>query len=310
MTPAPSTRPLEAADLGRVVGIDGTTSGRSRRGYYAKRFAFMEEDRGAVVALGAERDGQLVGFAFARFLDGEFGGETPAGVLDAIGVAPAAQGGGLGKELLRGIEEALARRGARQVRTQADWTDVDMVGFFSRQGFGLSGRIVLERTPATRLADEEEEDELPVRSMEERDVPAIVRLDRRITGRDRAAYYRRKAAEALRHGGVRVSLVAEVDGAFAGFLMARVDYGEFGRTDPIAVLDTIGVHPDFARRRVGRSLLEQLLRNLGSLRVERVLTELDLSQRDLLAFFARTGFGPSQRLSLEKAIPAPEQGDA
>ena len=140
--------------------------------------------------------------------------------------------------------------------------------------------------------------------MEERDVAAIVRLDRRITGRDRGAYYRRKAAEALRHAGVRVSLVAELDGVFAGFLMARVDYGEFGRTEPTAVLDTIGVHPDFVRRRVGRALLGQLLLNLESLRVERVLTELELGELELLSFFGRTGFTPSQRLSLEKAIPA------
>lgn len=302
-TTTATTRPLETADLARVVGIDGTTSGRSRRGFYTKRFAVMAEDAGAVVALGAERDGQLLGFAFARFLDGEFGGETPAGVLDALGVAPAAQGEGVGTALLRGVEGALAARGAKQVRTQADWTDLGMVGFFARHGFELSGRVVLERAPGARLDDEQEEDELPVRSMEERDLAAIVRLDRRITGRDRGVYYRRKAAEALRHSGVRVSLVAEVDGALAGFLMARVDYGEFGRTEPTAVLDTLGVHPDFTRRRVGRALLEQLLRNLGSLRVERVITELELGQLDLLAFFARTGFGPSQRLSLEKAIP-------
>jgi ribosomal protein S18 acetylase RimI-like enzyme len=270
----------------------------------------MAEDAGAVVALGAERDGQLLGFAFARLLDGEFGGETPAGVLDAVGVAPGARGQGLGRELLRALEDTLARRGGRQLRTQADWSDLDMVGFFSRQGFQLSGRAVLERTPDARLDDEREEDELPVRSMEERDVGAIVRLDRLITGRDRGAYYRRKAAEALRHAGVRVSLVAEVDGAFAGFLMARVDYGEFGRTEPIAVLDTIGVHPELAGRRLGRALLEQLLRNLGSLRVERVITEIGLDQLDLLAFFARTGFGPSQRLSLEKGIAAPAGGAA
>jgi N-acetylglutamate synthase-like GNAT family acetyltransferase len=63
------------------------------------------------------------------------------------------------------------------------------------------------------------------------------------------------------------------------------------------------VHPDFARRHVGRALLEQLLLNLGSLRVERLLTVVALDQLDLLAFFARTGFGASQRLSFAKAIP-------
>src|SRR5919201_4275308 len=138
--------------------------------------------------------------------------------------------------------------------------------------------------------------------MGERDVAAIVRLDRRIMGRDRGPYYRRKAAEALRHSGVRVSLVAEVDGAFAGFLMARVDFGDFGRTEPTAVLDTVGVDPDFARRHVGRALLEQLLLNLRSLRVERVVTEAEWDHLDLLGFLSRTGFEHSQRLAFVKAI--------
>jgi predicted N-acetyltransferase YhbS len=297
------TRPLAPADLDRVVGIDGTTTGRSRRGFYAKRFEVLAEDAQGTVALAAERDGQLVGFAFARVVDGEFGNATRAGVLDAIAVAPAVRGDGVGALLLRSVEETLARLGARVLRTQADWADQEMTGFFSASGFRLSGRFILERAVDTPSGDEFEWEELPVRSMDERDVAAIVRLDRRITGRDREAYYRRKAAEALRHAGVRVSLVAEVDGTFVGFLMARVDYGEFGRTDPTAILDTIGVHPDFARRHVGRALLEQLLLNLGSLRVERLLTVVALDQLDLLAFFARTGFGPSQRLSFAKAIP-------
>ena len=85
--------------------------------------------------------------------------------------------------------------------------------------------------------------------------------------------------------------------------MARVDFGEFGRTEPTAVLDTIGVDPAWTRRRhVGRALLEQLLLNLGSLRVERVLTEVEWNHLPLLGFLARTGFGHAQRLSFEKAI--------
>ncbi len=302
MTSAPATRPLSPDDLDRVIAIDGTTTGRSRRGFYAKRFAAMAEDPQCVVALGAERDRLLVGFAFARVIDGEFGGEAPAGVLDAVAVAPAARRDGFGAALLHTMEEALARRGARELRTQADWTDHEMVAFFSAAGFRLSGRLVLDRALDARSGDEFSWEELPVRSMDERDVAAIVRLDRTITGRDRAAYYRRKAAEALRHAGVRVSLVAELDGAFVGFLMARVDYGEFGRTEPTAVLDTLGVHPEFARRHVGRALLGQLLLNLGSLRVERLITEVGWDQLDLLTFFARTGFAPSQRLSFAKSI--------
>ena len=145
-------------------------------------------------------------------------------------------------------------------------------------------------------------DELPVRSMTERDLPAIARLDRRITGRDRTAYLARKAGEVLKQSAVRVSLVAELDGQLAGFLMARVDFGEFGRAEPTAVLDTIGVDPAHARRRVGGALLAQLILNLGSLRAERVITEVEWNHLPLLGFLARTGFVPAQRLAFDKAI--------
>ncbi|HEU4383674.1 MAG TPA: GNAT family N-acetyltransferase [Anaeromyxobacteraceae bacterium] len=304
MTAAAATRPLSPADLDAAVEIDGAAAGRSRRGFFAKRLALLAEDPEAGLALGAERDGRLLGFAFARLVDGEFGGTTRAGVLDALAVSEAARGAGVGSALLASLTDALGARGARQLLTQADWSEHQLVGFFAASGFRLSGRFVLERGLERPAGEDFAWEDLPVRSMDERDAQAIVRLDRRITGRDRAAYYRRKIAETLRHAGVRVSLVAEVDGAFAGFLMARVDYGDFGRTEPTAVLDTVGVHPDFARRHVGRALVEQLVLNLGSLRVERILTEVGWDQLDLLAFFARTGFGPSQHLSFERPIGA------
>jgi len=87
-------------------------------------------------------------------------------------------------------------------------------------------------------------DKVPVRAMKESDLPGIVAIDRRITGRNRSDYFRERLAEALYESDVRVSLVAERDGRLIGFVMARVDLGEFGRFEPTAVLDTIGVDPD------------------------------------------------------------------
>jgi ribosomal protein S18 acetylase RimI-like enzyme len=145
-------------------------------------------------------------------------------------------------------------------------------------------------------------DEVPVRSMTESDLPAIIGLDRKITGHDRSAYYKSKLAEVLRESGVRVSLVAEVEEQFAGFIMARVDYGEFGQTVNTAVIDSIGVHPAFANRHVGRALLSQLMANLASLRIERVHTRVGWDAFPLLAFLQKSGFHPSQRLCLTKRL--------
>ncbi|MGA8988837.1 MAG: GNAT family N-acetyltransferase [Rhodoplanes sp.] len=153
--------------------------------------------------------------------------------------------------------------------------------------------------PAPTDVGELARDRIPVRSMREADLKALVAIDRRITGRDRSAYFERKLAEAMHESDVRVSLVAEIDGRAVGFIMARVDLGEFGRIEPAAVMDTIGVDPDFAGRGVGRALLSQLLANLTTLRVDKVLTEVDWGDRELMAYLDRCGFKPSARLSFD-----------
>jgi len=145
-------------------------------------------------------------------------------------------------------------------------------------------------------------DKVPVRSLVAEDLTALVRIDRRIAGRDRTAYYRHKVAEALEDSGVRVSLVAEVDGAPVGFVMARVDFGEFGQAEPEAVMDTIGVDPGFLGKGVGTALMSQLLANLAILRVEKVRTEVAWDSFDLLRFLEDCGFRPSQRLAFRKTI--------
>jgi len=93
-------------------------------------------------------------------------------------------------------------------------------------------------------------DRIPVRAMKEVDLRALVDIDKAITGYDRAAYFERKLEEALYESDLRVSLVAELDCNPVGFIMARVDFGEFGRVEPTAVLDTIGVSLEYRNRGV------------------------------------------------------------
>ena len=129
-------------------------------------------------------------------------------------------------------------------------------------------------------------------------------IDQRLTGRERAAYVRDKLDETLADSGIRVSLTARVDDTVAGYLTARADLGDFGRVEPVAVIDTIGVDPAFAHRGVGRALVSQLLLNLAALRIERVETVVAPGDRDLARFFHAAGFAPSQRLAFVHRLAA------
>jgi ribosomal protein S18 acetylase RimI-like enzyme len=138
-----------------------------------------------------------------------------------------------------------------------------------------------------------------VRGLRPDDFDAVVAIDAKNVGRRREEYFRVKLEENLRATGVRVSLAAELDGLFVGFLLARVYYGEFGRTEPAAVLDTLAVHPDFQGRHVGGALLAQLKRNLAGLRVGSIQTEVAWEDQRLMAFFQHEGFRPAARLALD-----------
>lgn len=146
-------------------------------------------------------------------------------------------------------------------------------------------------------------DRVPVRSMKDGDLPAIIEIDKAITGEDRSAYLEHHVQEALALSGIRVSLVAEQEsGKPVGFMMARVDFGEFGRAEPEAVIDTLGVDPLYAHHGVGTALMSQLLANLKTLRVERVRTGVRWNDYALLRFLENCGFKPSQRLALRKRL--------
>ena len=145
-------------------------------------------------------------------------------------------------------------------------------------------------------------DAIPVRTLGLDDLDAITRIDRKIVGRSRREYLSRKLTTALRDSGVCISLAAEVDGHVAGFMMGSLYYGEFGLPEPVAILDTLAVDPDRRHRRIGSALLQQLVLNLRGLGIERVQTEVDWTQHDLLAFFSQAGFRPAPRFCLERRL--------
>jgi GNAT superfamily N-acetyltransferase len=327
-------RRTTAQDLNQVVALDAANIGRARQFYFERRLKAALAHPALHVQFSAERNGKLVGFMMARQLLGEFGRAEPSLRLEAMGVAQGEQGQGIGTALLAKLESEAKRLGLPAIRTTGSWRHHDIMQFFDHAGFELSKNLVLEctthsqRVPArdgneifapahlTGFSANEIDysvgagndfealarDKINVRTLKVDDLNDIVRIDLRITGRKRESYMRELVDEAMTDSAVRVSLVAFIDGIAAGFIMARTDFGDFGRPEPVAVLDTIGVDPDYGHRGVGHGLLSQLFVNLEGLRVERVETVAARENFGLLGFLYNVGFEPSQRLSFVKSV--------
>ena len=84
--------------------------------------------------------------------------------------------------------------------------------------------------------------------------------------------------------------------------MARADLGDFGRAEPVAIIDTLGVDPGYRGMGVGHALLSQLFVNLSALRIERVETVLSHDSTELIGFFRGAGFAQGQRLGFYKPL--------
>jgi GNAT superfamily N-acetyltransferase len=144
-----------------------------------------------------------------------------------------------------------------------------------------------------------ESESIYVRRLRPEDLECVVALDAKIVGRRRDEYFQLKLDMAMKETGIEVSLAGELDGLFVGFLIARVYYGEFGSIEPSAVLEVLGVNPDFRGQGVGHALICQLRTNLLGIGVGTIQTEVAWDDQLVMNFCHREGFQPAARLCLD-----------
>jgi len=325
-------RPLAPGDFDDAVAIDAAILGRRRRAYFEGRLKAALKAPADHVQFAAVQEDKLAGYVLARCMAGEFGRTEPALRLETIGVWPERRGRGVGARLLGALEGWGEKHEIGQIRTTSEWRNHALLRFLDSAGFELGRSQIIDcavhserlgrlepvdtvaargrrgdgaevdyGAPASNDFETLARDRSEVRGLAPGDLDDLIVIDREITGRSRASYLTRLVDEALNDSAIRVSLVAR-HGMTVGFIMAKTDFGDFGRTEPTAVIDTIGVHPQFTGRGVGAAMLSQLFVNLNALHVERVETSVAPENFDLLGFFYKAGFSPSQRLSLVKRL--------
>jgi ribosomal protein S18 acetylase RimI-like enzyme len=156
-----------------------------------------------------------------------------------------------------------------------------------------------------------------IRVLKENDVDAVVEIDKKVLGKERRDFWKRKIAFTDIYP--RPALVAELDGKVVGFIMGYVSGWEFGVPDTIGWIDTLGIDPAYQRRGIGRALFSALIENfkhsgrektLGIDEAEKtgiegvniVYTLVNWNDWDLLQFYNAMGLRKGNMLNLELKI--------
>lgn len=143
--------------------------------------------------------------------------------------------------------------------------------------------------------------EITIRSMNEKDIPAVAEIDTRFLGARRPDYWTMKMQVERARSPVP-ALVAEVDGHIVGFVMGSSSGWEYGVPETIGWIDTIGVQPEYQKRGVATELVKEMLSNMRKVGVKHVYTLVSWRNGDMLRFFDKLKFKPGDMVNLELEI--------
>jgi len=171
-------RPLLPEDLPRILQIEErlqqlrqtALSSSAVQGWEAERDTFQQtieyhlEYGDPALCLGAEIDGELVGYMIGEVRLWEFGGGEKTGWIKILAVDPDHQRRGIGRRLGEELLKQFLRRGIRRVRTLVDSYSGELIAYFRSLGFQVLSMLPLELTMDTE-ADSLEGERLPLEDL-------------------------------------------------------------------------------------------------------------------------------------------------
>jgi predicted N-acetyltransferase YhbS len=143
--------------------------------------------------------------------------------------------------------------------------------------------------------------DISIRVMKQKDLPAIVAIDKKVLGKERKDYWAQKLEHSRRESPI-TPLVAELDGKVVGFIIGSASWWEYGVPDHIGWVDTIGVDPGYQKKGIARALMEELVTNFKMIDVDTVYTMVGWRDGGLLRFFDAMGFEKGDMINLQKKL--------
>ena len=143
-------------------------------------------------------------------------------------------------------------------------------------------------------------DAINIRRMTRSDIDAVlVLLNKTTNGKTHVTY---KELAAYDPGGpLDLSFVAEDKGQIIGFTIARLEYVYIPLVE-VCLIHTIGVDPEYQRRRIGARLVSELATHcrLQDINAIRALVRED--DDELRSFIEHLGFHPSSMVNWDKTF--------
>ena len=144
-------------------------------------------------------------------------------------------------------------------------------------------------------------EDLKIRSLRVEDLDAIVAIDEKVLGEKRRDYWEKKL-HMMDEKASQFSLVAEVQGKVLGFILGDISGWEFGVSDTIGWIDTLGVEPAQQKKGLATALAQELIQRLRAMGVKTIYTLVSWNDWDLLQFFHAMGFTRGDMINLELKI--------
>lgn len=162
-------RPLESGDLPQIINIEkrlqeawdealpsrASRASRPAMDIFTKTMEYHIEYTDPDLRLGAELEGELVGFIIGSIRLWEFGVGEEVGWINVMTVDRNFQQRGIGRKLGSALLNHFRQRGIRRVRTLPDSYSGEMIAFFRSLGFRIITMLPMEKV-LTNAPDEKD----------------------------------------------------------------------------------------------------------------------------------------------------------